>query len=72
MAAVVAFILDKTFIETPMEIKVEGRVLFARAQGELAPKRPVTPWLNLIAAAGLTGNDFMEHMLCSPAGSVSY
>jgi hypothetical protein len=55
-----------------MEIKVEGRVLFARAQGELAPKRPVTPWLSLIAAAGLTGNDFMEHMLCSPAGSVSY
>jgi integrase len=40
---------------------------FARAQGELAPKRPFCQyadllhnWLSLIAGAGLTGNEFME------------
>lgn len=68
MAAVVAFVLDTTFIEPPIvEIKVERGVVFARAQGELAPKRPICQyadllhnWLSLIAAAGLTGNEFME------------
>ena len=48
-----------------MEIKVE--VVFARAQGELAPQRPICRyadlihnWLSLIGAAVLTGNEFME------------
>ena len=68
MAAVVAFVLDTTFIEPPIvEIKVERGVVLARAQGELAPKRPICQyadllhsWLSLVAAAGLTGNEFME------------
>lgn len=68
MAAVVAFVLDTTFIEPPiMEIKVESGVVFARAQGQLAPKRPICQyadllhsWLSLVAAADLTGNEFME------------
>jgi hypothetical protein len=68
MAAVVAFVLDTTFIEPPIvEIKVERGVVFARAQGELAPKRPICQyadllhnWLSLIASAGLTGDEVME------------
>jgi hypothetical protein len=68
MAALVAFVLDTTFIEPPIvEIEVERGVVLARAQGELAPKHPVCQyadllhnWVNLIAAAGLRGNEFME------------
>jgi hypothetical protein len=68
MAAVVAFVLDMTFIEPPIvEIKVERGVVFARAQSKLAPQRPICRyadllhnWLSLIAAAGLTRNEFME------------
>ena len=42
MAAVVAFVLDTTFIEPPIvEIKVERGFVFAPAQGELASKRPI-------------------------------
>ena len=68
MAAVVAFVLDTTFIEPPiLEIEVERGFVFARAQGRLTPKRPICQyadllrnWLSLIAAAGLTSNEFME------------
>lgn len=68
MAAVVTFVLDTTFIEPPIvEIKVESGAVFARAQGELASKHHICRsanwlhnWLTLIAAAGVTGNEFMD------------
>ena len=68
IAAVVAFVLGTTFIEPPIvEIKVERGVVFARAPGGLAPRRPICRYadllhngLSLIAAAGLTRNEFME------------
>jgi hypothetical protein len=68
MAAVVAFVLDTTFTEPPIvEIKVERGVVLGWAHGELAPKRPICQYadllhsrLSLVAAAGLTGNEFME------------
>ena len=79
MAAVVGFVLDTTFIEPPIvEIKVERGVVFSRAQGEPAPKRPICQyadllhnWLALIAAAGLTGNEFMEAHALFAGRSVS-
>jgi hypothetical protein len=68
IAAVVAFVLDTTFIEPPIvEINFEHGVVFARVQGELVPKRPICQYadllhngLSLIAAAGLIGDEVME------------
>ena len=79
MAAVVAFVLDTTFIEPAIvEIKLQRGVVFARIQGGLAPKRPICQyadllqnWLGLIAAADLTDNEFME-ALALFAGRVGF
>jgi len=62
------FVLGTSFVEPPiLDIKVERGVVFARAQGEAGFKRRIGQyadllhnWLNLISAAGLTGEKVME------------
>jgi hypothetical protein len=80
MTAVVAFVLDTTFVHPRiLEINVTRGLVFARAEGELSPKHLIGAyadflykWLSLISAAGLTGMNLWRCKLCSPPRLVSF